>query len=52
MKITISIENEDGNQIGYATSNTVEMAVEELYRFERNEDKADVMAESLKEEGV
>lgn len=39
MKITITIANEAGEQIGFATSNTVEMAVQELYRFERNQEK-------------
>lgn len=40
MKITINIENSIGEQIGYATSNTIEMAVQELYRWERNADAA------------
>ena len=39
MKITITIENDLGEQIGFATSNTIEMAVQELYRFERNHEK-------------
>ena len=56
MKITITIENEEGEQIGFATSNTIEMAVQELYRIERNlereKDKGDVMAESLNEETI
>ena len=46
MKITITIENDLGEQIGYATSNTIEMAVQELYRFERNYEKEIVMEEN------
>lgn len=53
MKITITLENEDGEQIGYTSAITFERAVEEIYRLQRLAlDKADVMAESLKEEGV
>lgn len=54
MKITFTIENDNGEVIGSGSSNTIEMAVQELYRFENHPelltDKADVMAESLSEE--
>lgn len=36
MKITILIENDNGEPIGQASSNTIEMAVQELYRFENH----------------
>ncbi len=36
MKIEITIENDDGIQVGRAESNTIEMAVQELYRYENH----------------
>lgn len=45
MKISILIENEVGEPIFTANNNTVEMAVQELYRFERNHEKDLLTAE-------
>lgn len=36
MKITITITNGEGEMLGFATSSTIEGAVQELYRYERH----------------
>lgn len=39
MHVIIDIVDDLGEPIGHATSNTIEGAVQELYRWERNADK-------------
>ena len=38
MVIKITIENDEGEVLQTSENNSVEMAVQELYRFERNEE--------------
>lgn len=56
MKITITVENDEGEVTHSATALSIDRAFDEMYALERfvkrEADKADVMAESLSEEAI